>query len=212
MRKFLLLILLIPLYSFAQDYTTYKNGFDNGFKNGYCYGENYGCISPIPPIPPTDYNMNYQTGYNNGFNAGRNAKQSQNNSNNTGGAYGQLRPTQPISTPQYSYNDNPEYIQQAWAQYYENRRIKQENKEIAQNKVIDIYNSVNSNINELRAYALENNLMNPEIQNLIDGLKKKNSKLMEKYQSRYKKYYEYYTESLEIDKKINEIYLSLKNK
>ncbi|MDR2205828.1 MAG: hypothetical protein LBE36_06710 [Flavobacteriaceae bacterium] len=102
MKKILLLAALF-ITSFLLSQTTYQNGFSAGFKAGYCYGEITGCIAPVSPIAPLDINQTYQSGYNNGFVAGQQRKTQ--DTQNTGGAYGQLKPTEPYQ-PQY-YESNP---------------------------------------------------------------------------------------------------------
>ena len=87
MKTFILFF--FPAIFFSQ--TTYQNGFSAGYQAGYCHGVISGCVSPVAPIGPVDIKNDYQTGYNNGFVAGK--QQQQTNNTNSGGAYGQLKPT-----------------------------------------------------------------------------------------------------------------------
>lgn len=104
MRKSIIYLLLFSsnVY-FAQ--TTYQDGFNAGYSSGYCYGE-AACLSPLPPlaglapINPVGQS-DYQTGYNYGFSEGQRSKSNTTVSTTNGGAYGQLKRTEPDRSQQY---------------------------------------------------------------------------------------------------------------
>lgn len=104
--KKILFILSIISYSLVYSQSTFQDGFNTGYQSGYCYGE-YGCISPPPPIGISSITpvgqTDYQHGYNSGFAEGQKNKIS-NQDNNNGGAYGQLKYTEPDRTQEYIQN------------------------------------------------------------------------------------------------------------
>ena len=174
-----LILLFFPAIFFSQ--TTYQNGFSEGYRAGYCHGVISGCVSPVAPIGPVDIKNDYQTGYNNGFVAGKQQQQSSNT--NSGGAYGQLKPTDSKVGDVYqnmvnniiSNHDNTN-IQQAWDNYY---LKKEQNLETAKQNNSQLYDILYRQLMPYSKGKKDEILYMKEINKLIE----ENNKLLKKYNS-----------------------------
>lgn len=74
MKKLIVLLLLIPFFSFSQ--SEYNRGYKKGYKDGYCieYKNCAAVVSPVAPIPPVggdNYSYGYQKGLSDGQKKGR---------------------------------------------------------------------------------------------------------------------------------------------
>ena len=180
-----LILLFFPAFIFSQ--ITYQNGFSAGYQAGYCHGVISGCVSPVAPIGPVDIKNDYQSGYNNGFAAGK--QQQQTSNTNSGGAYGQLKPTdnkvgdvyQNMVNNIISNRDNTK-IQQASEDYYWRKEEKRQAKEDAKNNLIALYDKEYTITNEM-ILALENENNSSNDKMMIESFKEKNSSLIYKYRN-----------------------------
>ena len=77
MKKFFLLLILIPVIGFGQ--TQFSNGYNAGFKKGYCLAD-ITCLPPLPSIPPIpeigEDSNSYSDGYARGIVDGKSYKSS----------------------------------------------------------------------------------------------------------------------------------------
>ena len=194
---------------FFSDY--HQSGFSAGFQAGYCHGVISGCVSPVAPIGPVDIKNDYQTGYNNGFVVGK--QQRQTSDTKSGGAYGQLKPTdnkvgdvyQNMVNNIISNRDNSK-IQQAWEDYYWRKEEKRQAKEDAKNNLIALYDKEFTITNEM-ILALENENNSSDDKFMIESFKERNLSLIYKYR-KTKNFTSYFKKLLELR---NEIRKSNKN-
>lgn len=179
MRK-ILTILTIVSSSILYCQNVYQNGFSAGYKAGYCYNV-LGCVEPVAPIGFVDIKNDYQTGYNNGFVKGQQDQITQKSSNNTGGVQGQLRP----SIPDMDLNIDPNLSREMWANYYEKRRVKKEqkakNNDILVRMITEQTIEVMIEMDKLKLRLKEKNVNDKEIENIIYGLHYENQTLYNEY-------------------------------
>jgi len=140
---YLLLIALISISLNAQN--SYQDGFNSGYSAGYCYGQ-ASCLSPLPPlaglapINPVGQS-DYQTGYNYGFTEGQRNQTSNTPTNRNGGAYGQLKRTEPDRTQEYIANG----INRLMQEQKDRQEVKRES-EINQDEIKNNYIAVTQDI------------------------------------------------------------------
>ena len=80
MKKLIILLLLIPMFSFSQ--SSYQKGYEKGYKDGYCL-EQENCIRPalVPSAPmPGVGNETYSFGYQKGLSDGQKKNKKKNES------------------------------------------------------------------------------------------------------------------------------------
>lgn len=85
MKKSILFIASVLIYTVTVAQNDYSRGFEKGYKAGYCYND-YSCTTIAPPCPPPYAGESWdswQDGYNRGFKMGSEDKQAKKSENST---------------------------------------------------------------------------------------------------------------------------------